>query len=58
MKFPGDLDPVIKDLIKKLLVIDEHKRLGAGKKGTKNDFTALKLHNFFTGVDFNNLHLK
>jgi len=57
MNFPSDFDPVIKDLIMKLLVIDEHKRLGAGKKGSDNDFTSLKLHGFFKGVDFNDLHL-
>ena len=57
MNFPSDFDPVIKDLIMKLLVIEEHKRLGAGKKGSDNDFTSLKLHGFFKGVDFNDLHL-
>lgn len=37
-KFPSDFDPVVKDLVEKLLIKEPEKRLGAGPAGSKNDF--------------------
>ena len=44
-----------KDLVRKLLVKDPEKRLGAGQPGSKNDMEHLKNHPFFGGLDFNQL---
>lgn len=46
-----------KDLISKLLIRDPRARLGAGRKGTPNDYDALKKHPFFAGIDFDRLFL-
>lgn len=40
------------DLVDKLLQINPLERLGVGPKGSKNDFEALKSHNFFKGINF------
>ena len=45
-----------KDLINKILVKDPKKRLGAGDPGSEFDISHLKLHPFFKGIDWNNLH--
>jgi len=52
--FPDDAA----DLIKNLLQIDPTERLGSGSKGSINDFSALKEHNFFKGVIFDNINDK
>ena len=44
-----------KDLIKKILVKDPSKRLGAGESGTEYDISHLKSHPFFKGINWNNL---
>lgn len=38
------------DLINKLLVLDPHKRLGAGQKGSNNDIQALRRHRYFDPI--------
>jgi len=42
--FPENINSDAKDLISNLLVLDEFKRLGSGKKGENNDLNALKNH--------------
>ena len=49
-----NLTPQATDLIKKLLVRDPQKRLGAGPEG----FHQLKQHSFFEGINFDTLFLK
>ena len=44
------------DLIDNLLKIDPEKRLGAGKRGSQNDYRALKKHNFFRNFDWRSLN--
>jgi serine/threonine protein kinase len=47
---PDDLCPLseeAKDLIDCILQIKPERRLGAGPKGSSNDYTALKSHSFF-----------
>jgi 3-phosphoinositide dependent protein kinase-1 len=43
-------------LIDKLLTIEPNKRLGAGKKGSENDYEALKSHPFFDGINFDDVN--
>jgi serine/threonine protein kinase len=50
------MDPDIKDVVQRLLVKVPENRLGAGPKGSDNDYEALKNHPFFKGVDFSKLH--
>jgi len=50
LNFPENFPPDAKDLISKLLVIDPSKRLGANL-----DYTSLRNHQFFKGLDFDNL---
>ena len=54
LKFPLELDicPEAKDLIDKLLQLEPTNRLGAGSKGSDNDYSALKNHLFFKDFDF------
>lgn len=47
---PEDAPEVAQDLIKKLLLKDPAKRLGA------DDLEYLKLHAFFEGVDFTKMY--
>ena len=47
---PEDAPEVVQDLIKKLLLRDPAKRLGA------DDISKLKQHDFFDGVDFTKLY--
>lgn len=49
--FPEDFDPLAKDLVEKLLVLEPSERLGAGEKG----ISELKAHPFFDGIDFKTL---
>ena len=51
IKFSNDIYPVVKDLICKLLIKDPLKRFGYGPNGDK----LLRSHDFFAGIDFNNL---
>ena len=46
MKFPKKIDPNLKDLIQKLLVIDPKKRLGS-MEDPENGINAIKNHPFF-----------
>ena len=46
--FPDDFDPLARDLVEKLLVLEPADRLGAGEKG----ISELKSHPFFQGIDF------
>lgn len=55
MLFPSYLEAEAKDLIDKMLDLNPLNRLGAGLKGSDNDFRAIKAHPFFSGIDFNNL---
>jgi len=50
-EFPENFPPVAKDLIDKLLQLDQGERLGVGQDGYKK----LKAHPFFEGIDFSNL---
>ena len=58
MKFEisKDLPEVVQDLIKRVLVENPEKRLGAGEKGGDYDFQSLKSHEFFWGIDFDSLN--
>jgi len=49
--YPSNMNPHVKDLCKKLLVVDPGKRLG----NTSDIYKELKSHPFFEGIDFNNL---
>lgn len=42
------------DIIRSLLIIDPHERLGCGSRGIKK----LKAHNFFSGIDWEKLEQK
>jgi serine/threonine protein kinase len=53
--FPENFPEAAKDLVKCLMVNDPGQRLGSGSLGSENDFNALKLHPFFTGIDFDSL---
>mmetsp|Transcript_32690 Transcript_32690/g.56863 ORF Transcript_32690/g.56863 Transcript_32690/m.56863 type:complete len:414 (-) Transcript_32690:4523-5764(-) len=55
MNIPTDIDPIGLDLIQKLLISTPTRRLGAGPPGSDNDYSALKSHPFFEGIDFSNL---
>ncbi len=44
------------DLIRKLIVYEPEKRLGAGVSDKSNGYDALKNHKFFEGIDFENLY--
>lgn len=52
--FPEGVSEDCRDLIKKLLNVDERKRLGAGRNGPKN----LKAHPWFRDIDWVLLELK
>ncbi|EGG16595.1 putative protein serine/threonine kinase [Cavenderia fasciculata] len=55
--YPTNLNPLIQDLIEKLLVLKPSDRLGSRSGGAGNDsFKPLKAHPFFQGVDWDNLH--
>ena len=55
MNFPNELETETVDLIDRLLHVDPLSRLGAGQKGGDNDYTALKSHPFFNGINFKTL---
>jgi len=51
-----DIPDEAKDFINKLLVEDPMKRLGVGEKGSEFDFEALKSHEFFKDISFEDLY--
>ena len=55
IKWPDDLDPLIKDLVQQLLRIEPMERLGAGLEGSGRTFKELKLHPFFKGVEWDTI---
>ena len=55
---PEDMPQPAVDLIQSLLKLHPLERLGAGEPGSENDFSALKNHPFFKGIEFDNLHKK
>jgi serine/threonine protein kinase len=54
INFPIYISEISKDFIKKLLNVDEKKRLGSGPNGVKE----IKQHPFFNGIDWEALELK
>ncbi|XP_046401711.1 cAMP-dependent protein kinase catalytic subunit 3 [Ischnura elegans] len=54
VEWPRHLDPVAKDLVKKLLVQDRTKRLGNMKNGAED----VKRHRWFKGVDWHDVILR
>jgi len=55
VNFPNNVPPIAVSLIKQLLNTEPKKRLGAGPKGSSNDYKHLKNHEFFNGIDFTQL---
>eukprot|EP01029_Cantina_marsupialis_P007505 TRINITY_DN183813_c0_g1_i2.p1 TRINITY_DN183813_c0_g1~~TRINITY_DN183813_c0_g1_i2.p1 ORF type:complete len:317 (+),score=66.89 TRINITY_DN183813_c0_g1_i2:83-1033(+) len=55
LKFPDRFPTVAKDLVLNLLVHEPHMRLGAGEKGSGNDYSTLLTHPFFEFVDMEDL---
>lgn len=55
IRFPRDNPPEVNDLVDKLLQLNPEDRLGAGRQGSKNDYSALKAHPFFKEIDFGRL---
>jgi serine/threonine protein kinase len=55
INYPETMDADIKDLVEKLLVREPEKRLGAGAKGSENDFAALKKHKLFKSIKWEKL---
>jgi serine/threonine protein kinase len=49
------VSPVAVNMIEGLLKKDPLERYGAGPAGSENSYQALKLHDFFVGIDFDNL---
>ena len=56
LKFPEDMSEHARDLIDKLLQKEPHQRLGSGPQHSDNDFSALKNHPFFDGINFETLN--
>jgi len=54
--YPEDMDLEIKDIIQKLLVKEPLERLGAGPKGSANDYETLKKHSLFRNINFDKIH--
>ncbi|KAJ8928569.1 hypothetical protein NQ314_018854, partial [Rhamnusium bicolor] len=54
IEWPRHLDPVAKDLIKKLLVQDRTKRLGNMKSGAED----VKRHRWFKGIDWQDVAMR
>jgi 3-phosphoinositide dependent protein kinase-1 len=45
---PEEIPEDVKDLVRRLLLLNPDERLGAGPPGSDNDYTALKGHEFFS----------
>lgn len=54
IEWPRHIDPVAKDLIKKLLVSDRTKRLGNMKNGSED----IKRHRWFKGIDWQDVYYR
>ncbi|PSN39837.1 3-phosphoinositide-dependent protein kinase 1 [Blattella germanica] len=52
-EFPDGFDPVARDIVEKLLVLDPTKRLGASDPA---GYPSLRSHAFFEGINFDTLH--
>jgi serine/threonine protein kinase len=52
----SDLPEDVQDLIHQLLKENPSDRIGSGGLGSNNDFSALKSHPFFKGINFDKLH--
>ena len=57
IEYPDTMPPEVVDLVDKLLSLNPFERLGAGSPGTTNDYQALKSHQFFNGIDFDQIKL-
>lgn len=57
INWPEGTSEDLKDIVQRLLVRDPNERLGSGPPGSPNDYSALKGHKFFAGIDFANLLL-
>ena len=49
------MDKDAKDLVQKLLVLNPLERLGVGEPGTDLDYSNLKKHKFFKGINWEKL---
>ena len=49
------MDADLKDLCSKMLLREPEARLGAGVKGSSNDYAALKAHKAFKGIKWEKL---
>ncbi len=54
VKYPNTFNPILKDVVRNLLIPDWHKRLGSSKEGTD----AVKMHEWFKAIDWMKLYLK
>ncbi|KAK7590178.1 hypothetical protein V9T40_001791 [Parthenolecanium corni] len=54
VKYPNTFNPILKDVVRNLLIPDWHKRLGSSKEGTD----AVKMHEWFKTIDWMKLYLK
>ncbi|KAJ8974336.1 hypothetical protein NQ317_005677 [Molorchus minor] len=54
IEWPRHLDPIAKDLVKKLLVQDRTKRLGNMKSGAED----IKRHRWFKGIDWHDVVIR
>ena len=55
ISYPPKMPPEAKDLCRRLLMMDPYKRLGSGPKDSELSYEALKHHEFFKGIDFENI---
>lgn len=55
INYPASMPSEAVDLVRRLLVHSPKARLGAGDPDSGNDFSALKSHPFFSGVDFSSV---
>lgn len=53
MSYPEGFDPVARDLVEKLLVLEPSERIGAKDQ---NRYESIRSHPFFAGIDWTNLH--
>ena len=55
INYPASMPSEAVDLVRRLLVHSPKARLGAGDPDSDNDFSKLKSHPFFSGVDFSSV---